>query len=98
MGQQSVDHGLGAVGNVVAAGGQVDQIGNADAFGAATTTFQYSDDARLPEVERLRAGIGVGEIVKMSSELPAIDVTIILGADYAAQPPPSLAPVTTAVR
>ena len=97
-GTGTLDHGLGAVGNVVAAGGQVDQIGNADAFGVATTTFQYRDDARLPEVEALRAGIGVGDIVKISSELPAIDVTIILGADYAAQPPPSLAPVTSVVR
>jgi hypothetical protein len=97
-GTGTLDHGLGAVGTVVAAGGQVDQIGNADAFGAAVTTFQYSDDARLPEVERLQAAFGVGEIVKMGSELPAIDVTVILGADYAAQPPPTLAPVTTAVR
>jgi hypothetical protein len=97
-GTGTLEHGIGAVGTVVAAGGQVDQIGNADAFGAAVTTFEYSDDARLPEVERLRAAFGVGEIVKMSTELPAIDITIVLGADYAAQPPPTLAPVTTAVR
>lgn len=94
----TLDHGLGAVANVVAAGGQVDQIGNAESFGQAVTRFTYSDDARLPEVERLRAGIGVGEIVKVPSGQTAIDVTITLGADYAAQPPPSLAPVTTAVR
>ena len=31
----TLDHGLGAVANVVAAGGQVDQIGNADPFGVA---------------------------------------------------------------
>lgn len=97
-GTGTLDHGLGAVGTVVAAGGQVDQIGNADTFGAATTTIQYQDDARLPEVERLRAALGVGDIVKISSELPAIDVTIILGADYAAQPTATLAPITTAVR
>jgi len=97
-GTGALDHGLGAVANVVAAGGQVDQIGNAEEFGQAVTRFTYSDDARLPEVERLLAGIGVGEIVKVPSGQTAIDVTITLGADYGAQPPPSLAPVTTAVR
>ena len=94
----TLDHGLGAVANVVAAGGQVDQIGNAEELGQAVTRFTYSEDARLPEVERLREGIGVGEIVKVPSGQTAIDVTITLGADYAAQPPPSLAPVTSAVR
>jgi hypothetical protein len=97
-GTGTLDHGLGAVGTVVAAGGQVDQIGNADAFDAAVTTFQYADDARLPEVQRLRDAFGLGEVVKISTSQPAIDVTVVLGADYAAQPPPTLAPVTTAVR
>lgn len=97
-GTGTLDHGLGAVANVVAAGGQVDQIGNAEELGQTVTRFTYSDDARLPEIERLRAGIGVGEIVKVPSGQTAIDVTITLGADYAAQPPPSLAPLTTTVR
>jgi hypothetical protein len=97
-GTGTLDHGLGAVAGVVAAGGQVDQIGNADAFGATTTRLEYHDDARLPEVERLQAALGVGEVVKVPSAQTAIDVTIVLGADFAAQPPPSLAPVTTAVR
>lgn len=97
-GAGSLDHGLGAVGAVVAAGGQVDQIGNADTFDVAVTTFEYSDEARLPEVERLRSGIGVGDIVKVPPGQTAIDVTIVLGADYRARTPPSSAPVTTAVR
>ncbi len=97
-GAGTLDHGLGAVGSVVAAGGQVDQIGNADEFGHATTELVYSDDAQLEDVDRLRAAIGIGELVKVPQGQTAIDVTITLGADYAAQPPPSLAPVTTAVR
>jgi hypothetical protein len=94
----TLDHGLGAVANVVAAGGQVDQIGNADPFGVPVTQLVYSDDARLPEVTALQAALGVGEIVKVPSGQTAIDVTITLGADYAAQPPPTLVPVTTVVR
>jgi hypothetical protein len=97
-GTGTLDHGLGAVPIVVSAGGQVDQIGNADPFGATVTQLTYSEDARLPEVQRLQAALGVGEIVKVPSGQTAIDVTITLGADYGAQPPPSLAPVTTAVR
>lgn len=95
-GTGALDHGLGAAPLIVEGGGQVDQIGNATAFGATETTLTYFDDARLPEVERLQQALGVGRIVKATDAASAVDVIIVLGDDYRNAPPRSIAPVTTA--
>ncbi len=90
----TLDHGVAAAPLVVEGGGQIDQIGNADAFGVATTQLLFSDEARRPDVEKLQAALGVGELVLGAPG--ASDVTIVLGQDYAAQPARSLTTVGAA--
>lgn len=94
-GTGKLDHGLKAAPLIVEGGGQVDQIGNAPAFNQPTTTFTYYDEAQRPAVEKLRAAVGVGDIVKGATAGSAVDVTVVLGADYLAQPERGLTPVST---
>jgi hypothetical protein len=91
----TLEHGLKAAPLVVDGGGQIDQIGNADAFDVAVTQLIYIDDARKADAEKLRASLGVGEVVKGTTGGTATDVTVILGKDFAAQPPRSLTVTTS---
>ena len=92
-GTGSLQHGLPAAPTLVAGGGQIDQIGNAPAFGAATTQLVYFDDARHDEVEKLQVALGVGELVKGTAAGSAVDVVITLGQDFAGLPPRTLSTV-----
>ena len=67
---------------LAAGGGQVDIIGNADSFGAATTQIFYFDAAQLPAAERMRSLLGVGEVVESRQSNSALDLTVIIGDDY----------------
>jgi hypothetical protein len=91
----TLEHGLKAAPLVVEGGGQIDQIGNADAFAVPKTQLIYGDDARKGDAERLQRSLGVGEIVKSASAGTATDVTIVLGKDFAALPPRSLTVTTS---
>lgn len=77
-------HGLEAARSLTAGGGQIDKVGNAEAFDVETTTLTYYDDALRGRVEALRDALGVGELVKSDALNVAVDVTVVLGADYAA--------------
>lgn len=89
-GTGTLNHGLPAAPTLVAGGGQIDQIGNAPAFGVPVTQLVYFDDARHDDVEKLKQVLGVGELVKGTSAGSAVDVVITLGQDFAAQPPRTL--------
>ena len=94
-GTGTLDHGLPVAPLVVQAGGQVDQIGNATSFDITETQIVYYEDARRADADRLREALGTGVVVQSVDQGDAVDVTVILGADYAAAPR-AVAPVTTA--
>jgi hypothetical protein len=98
-GTGTLDHGLPAAPLVVQAGGQVDQIGNATSFDIVDTQIVYYDDARKVDAEAMREALGVGTVLQSVDQGDAVDLTIILGADYAANPksvpPVSSAPITS---
>jgi hypothetical protein len=83
-GTGTLDHGLAAAPVLVRADGQIDRVGNAGAFGVATTTLAYRDEAHKADAERLRGALGVGEVVATTDPGGSADVTITLGQDYAA--------------
>lgn len=97
-GTGSLDHGLSAAVLFAEHGGQIDKVGNAPAFGVATTQFVYYDDAALSRVQRMRDAIGVGDIVKSDELNSAVDILVVLGEDYllaqpdGSVPEPDLAP------
>lgn len=76
-------NGVDLAPSLVQAGAEVAVIGNAGAFGQATTTFTYADETLAPRVERLRATLGVGTVEKVAAAGQGVDVTIVLGADAA---------------
>lgn len=80
-------HGLDVAMQLAARGGQIDKVGNAADFDVDTTTLTYYDEAARDRVEELREALGVGEIIKSDALNVAVDVTVVLGADYAAARP-----------
>jgi hypothetical protein len=85
-GTGQLDHGLGAATLLAANGGQINKVGNAPEFGVATTTLTYYDEALRSRAEVLREALGVGELIKSDEINVAVDITIVLGEDYAASP------------
>lgn len=67
---------------LAAGGGQVDIIGNAPSFGTDTTSITYFDPAQREAAERMRAALGVGEVVESKQTNSALDLTVTIGADY----------------
>jgi hypothetical protein len=94
-GTGQLDHGVGAAPALVRAGGQITGIGNAANFNYPTTQVIYYDDARREAADALRAALGVGELVKSADPTHDVDVTVILGRDYASRPAPSNDTVVT---
>jgi len=72
---------------LAAGGGQVDIIGNATAFGAGITEITYFDPAQLDAANRMRAVLGVGEVVESKQTNSALDITVTIGADYQTRSP-----------
>ncbi len=79
-GTGQLDRGLPATEAVVAGGGEVAVIGNADSFDVATTEIVIGDPAQRPQAEVLRDSLGVGEIVEGGAG-GGSDVTVVLGRD-----------------
>jgi len=94
-GTGKLEHGLAAAPLVVEGGGQIDQIGNGPSLDNPVTQLIYYDDAQKDAVTGLQKALGVGDVVKGTSAGSAVDVTIILGKDYLAQPKRDLTPVST---
>jgi hypothetical protein len=82
-GTGQLNHGLDAAIIFAANGAQIDKVGNAPQFGLETTQFIYYDEAVRSRVERMRDAVGVGELVKSDELNVAVDVIVVLGADFA---------------
>ncbi|MCB1259481.1 MAG: LCP family protein [Acidimicrobiales bacterium] len=85
-GTGQLNHGLPASPLLVYAGGEITSIGNATSFDNAVTKVIYYDDAMRPAAETMRDALGVGEVEKSEAQGSAVDVTVILGQDWAALP------------
>ena len=94
-GTGTLSHGVNAAPLLVKGGGQIDAVGNAMRFDYATTQLVYHDDEQRAAVEKLRAALGVGELVKTERGNDNADVTVILGKDFAASPAASKSSVLT---
>lgn len=81
-----LDHGISAAPLLVRGGAQIDAVGNAARFDYTTTELVYSDENVRPQVERLREALGIGALRKTDSTAQAVDVTVVLGSDFAASP------------
>jgi hypothetical protein len=81
-GTGQLDAARGAAVLLAAGGAQVDVIGNARAFGAPVTQIVYYDTTQRDAAEKMRALLGVGEIVQSTQTNSALDLMITLGADY----------------
>lgn len=79
-GTGELDLGLPVAPAVVAGGGEVAVIGNAEAFDVATTEIQVGEGIDREQAQALRASLGVGEIVESGGDAGS-DVTIVLGRD-----------------
>jgi hypothetical protein len=82
-GTGTLQHGLDAAAALAGAGGQIDQIGNADSFGVPRTRLELADQSHRDAVDALAAALGVGEVVKATNSDGDVDVVVTLGQDYA---------------
>lgn len=87
-GTGKLKHGVGATPALVKAGGQITGIGNASNFDYKITQVIFYDDAQKQAAEKLLTALGVGELAKSADPTHDVDITVILGADYAARPAP----------
>jgi hypothetical protein len=91
-GTGGLDAGLGVAVLLGTAGAQVQKVGNASEFGVETTRIVYFDEAQRPLVDALREALGVGEVVRSDAINSAVDVSIVLGADFLGARPDVVAP------
>jgi len=87
-GTGKLEHGVAALPALVKGGAQITGIGNAANFDYQTTQIIFYDDARKDAADRLRLALGVGELAKSNDVAHDVDVTVVLGADFANRPPP----------
>ena len=84
-------NGTGAVGladavrNKLGAGFDVRLTGNAATFDHQTTEVVFYDRDEQDAAERVRAALGVGELVFSRRPLDVVDVTIIVGRDFSTE-------------
>lgn len=93
-GTGQLDNGLPAAQPLVRQGAEVATVGNATRFDYATTQFIVPPGVDATRVERMRAELGVGEVVSSAESASAVDVTVVLGADAVGRlggpyPPPT---------
>jgi len=72
-------------GEIVAAGGQITIIGNADRFDYTTTQIIYNGDQFAAAAQKLRDALGIGEVSSSPTPNDIEDVTVILGQDATAR-------------
>ena len=68
---------------LVGSGFRITLTGNADRFDYVTTQIVYYDDEGLDAARAARAAIGLGELVRSVEDSDAVDLTIVIGADFA---------------
>lgn len=66
-------------------GVRVTLTGNADRFDHDKTQVVYYEAADRPVAERVRKALGVGMLVRNRNATEVVDVTVIVGKDYATQ-------------
>jgi hypothetical protein len=66
---------------IIAGGGQVNMIGNADEFGQERTEIIYYDPARRGDAERVAEALGFGTVTRIDEIDDTADVIVVLGAD-----------------
>ena len=69
------------------AGAVVTLTGNADRFDYATTQVVFYRDEHLDAARAVQRALGVGEVVRSLVVLDVVDVTVVIGADFAAEAP-----------
>jgi hypothetical protein len=72
-------------GRIVAAGGEVTILGNADRFDYDSTLIIYYDDQFAAAATKLHDALGLGEVSKGSTATDTEDITVILGRDATAE-------------
>jgi hypothetical protein len=72
-----------ALRDLVVAGGEIAVIGNAESFDNAETSIVYYDPINKDLAETIRDALGLGSIELQQADSDTIDVTVILGSDYA---------------
>jgi hypothetical protein len=67
---------------LVDAGARITLSGNADTFDhEVTQVVYYDDDGGLDAANRVRAALGVGEVVRSRARIGVVDVTVVVGLD-----------------
>lgn len=80
-GTGDTDAVLPAARRVVAGGGQVTVVGNADRFDHTATVVIYGDDARRDDAEAVVAALGFGTVTKVDEVDESADLVVVLGPD-----------------
>jgi len=70
---------------LVPAGAEVLIVDNADRFDYDTTQVVYYDDDQRPAAQAMLDALGVGELVRSRTGLTVVDVTVVVGADFASR-------------
>ena len=68
---------------LVPAGAHVTLTDNLAQFGQATTEILYYRDSDLAAARRLRTVLGIGVVGRSATPLDVVDITVVLGADFA---------------
>jgi hypothetical protein len=71
-----------AIRTLVAAGAEIDVIGNAETFDNATTIITYYDPLTKSRAETLRTALGLGRVVFARADSDTLDVSVLLGRDW----------------
>ena len=71
---------------LVPAGAVVSLTGNADSFEYETSQVVFYRDEDLGAAREIRRALGVGEVVRSLVPLDVVDVTVVVGADFVAEP------------
>lgn len=66
---------------LVAAGAQIDVLGNARRFAQDTTTVEYYDASHADDAEAVRDALDAGEVELRQGLTDSIDVTVTVGSD-----------------
>lgn len=66
------------------AGAVVSLTGNADRFDYAVSQVVFYRDEDLDEARAVQRALGVGEVVRSLVALDVVDVTVVVGTDFAA--------------
>jgi hypothetical protein len=66
---------------LVAAGGEILVLGNASSFHVAATRVEYNAPSQKAVAQDMAKRLGVGEATA-GSESDAVDVTVVIGADF----------------